>query len=207
MSTTSLPAETRTLVEHVRWETYVALSDDRQGSVPRVTYDRGSMELMSPKKDHESIGHLLGRLIETFSEVRGIEIVGVASTTFRRADLQRGFEADQAYYVQNADRIRAKEAIDLSVDPPPDVVVEVEITNPAIAKLPLFAAMGIPEIWRHDGERLTVSRLHRDHYEEARASQALPGFPLALADSTLSRRRSVGETALVREFRLAVEGR
>jgi Uma2 family endonuclease len=163
------------------------------------------MELMSPRKDHESIGHLLGRLIERFSEVRDMEIVGVTSTPFRRADLQKGFEADEAYYVQNADRIRAKEAIDLSVDPPPNLVVEVETTNPAIPKLPLFAAMGIAEVRWHDGERLTVTRLHRDHYEDTHASQALPGFPLALADSALSRRRSVGETALVREFRLAAE--
>ncbi len=195
----------RTLVEHVRWETYVALADDRSGSLPRVTYDRGMMELMSPRKEHESIGHLLGRLIEIFTEVRNIEIVGVASTTFRRPDLRQGFEADQAYYIQHAEVVREKDAIDLMVDPPPDLVIEVELTASLIHKLDLLASMGVPELWRHDAQQLRLFHLQGSAYVQTQQSAALPEFPLSLAQSVLRRRRSQGETSLIREFRAAIE--
>ncbi len=205
MSTLFSPPETRTLVDHVRWETYVALAEDRRGNLPRVTYDRGMMELMSPRKDHESIGHLLGRMIETYTELRKIEIVGVASTTFRRRDLGQGFEADESYYIQHADAVREKDEIDLMVDPPPDLVIEVELTSSVIRKLDLFAAMGVPELWRHDGEQLRIFRLTGSAYMQMDRSEALPEFPVLLAQSVLSRRRSQGETSLIGEFRAAIE--
>lgn len=203
--TTIAPAETRTHVEHVRWETYVALADDRVGSLPRATYDRGVMELMSPRKEHESISHLLGRLIEIFTEFRNIEIVGLASTTFRRPDLRQGFEADQAYYIQHAEAVRQKDEIDLMVDPPPDLVIEVELTSSVIHKLELFASMGVPELWRHDAQQLRLFQLQGSIHVQTPSSKVLPGFPLALAQSILQRRRSQGETALIREFRAALK--
>jgi len=144
-------AETRTLLEQVSWETFLELAEDRRGSVPRMTFDQGVLELMTPRRQHESIGCLIGRLVETYSEVRGIEILSCGSTTFKRPDLARAFEPDESYYIAHADEIRPKEEVDLLIDPPPDLVIEVEITSSAIAKLGLFAAMGVPEVWRQDG--------------------------------------------------------
>ena len=95
-------------------------------------------------------------MIETWTEVKGVEIQSVASTTFKRSDLSKGFEADESYYIRHADVVLGKEKIDLAVDPPPDLVIEVEITKSAIEKMKLFAAMGIPEVWRHDGQQLDV---------------------------------------------------
>ena len=103
---TTVPAETRIVIENVRWETYVALVDDRQGSIPRMTYAQGRLELMSPKKEHEKVKSLIGRLIHAYCDVREIEIESVASTTFRRQDLNRGFEADESYYILHADVVR-----------------------------------------------------------------------------------------------------
>ena len=201
------PAETRTVMEHIRWETYVELADQRRGSVPRMTYDEGVLELMSPRRQHESIGCLLGRLVETYSEVRGIEIQSVASTTFKRSDLSKGFEADESYYIEHADQIRAKEELDLSIDPPPDLVIEIEITRSAIEKMKLFAAMGVPEIWRHDGTQLNFSRLRAgsgvsgDVYENISESVALTGFTVEIAEHVLAQRLETGENALIAAFR------
>ncbi len=147
---------------------------------------------MSPKKEHESIGCLLGRMIETFSECHGIEIVSVASTTFHRPDLDRGFEADEAYYIKHADAIREKEAIDLAVDSPPDLVIEIELTSSAIRKLDLLAAMEIPELWRHDGDELKLFLLDGPIYHQSSTSRVFPDFPLPLADSVLARRHRSG---------------
>ena len=193
--------ETRTVLENVRWETFVDLAEQRRGSVPRMTYDEGVLELMSPKRQHENIGRLIGRLVETYTDVLQIEIQSVASTTFKRRDLKKAFEADESYYIKHAELIRPKEEVDLAIDPPPDLVIEVEITSSAIAKLKLFAAMGVPEVWRHDGEHLQIHCLQDDKYELTDSSQALPGLSAATIESFLEKRFAFGETALIREFR------
>ena len=133
-----------------------------------------------------------------------IEIQSVASTTFKRKELTKAFEADESYYVQHAEQIRPKEEIDLAVDPPPDLVIEVEITSSAIQKLKLFAAMGVPEVWRHDGDRLEMFRLKGSQYEGIDSSEALPGLTVATINDVLRRRFEIGETALIREFRQSI---
>lgn len=197
----TMPAETRTLVNNVRWETYVALADDRIGSVPRMTFDQGLLELMSPRKEHEKIKTFLGRLVAAFAEKHEIDLESVASTTFRRQDLDRGFEADESFYIQHAAAIRAKDDIDLAIDPPPELVIEVEITSSAIRKLELFATMGVAEVWRHDGKTLRLYRLQDGVYEESKTSTVLIGFPVVDAQSIVAQRHQRSEIELIKEFR------
>jgi len=109
--TAALP-ESRVVIEDVLWETYEALAEQRRGSVRRMTHDNGVLELMSPRRQHENIGRLIGRMIETYSEVKGIEIQSVASTTFKLKALSRGFQADESYCVTHAELIRPKEEVD-----------------------------------------------------------------------------------------------
>ena len=201
---TILSPEVRTVLENIQWETFVDLADQRRGSVPRMTYDEGVLELMNPLRQHEQIGSLIGRLVETYTEVMDIEIQSVASTTFKRKDLQKAFEADESYYIQNAALIRHKEEIDLAFEPPPDLVIEVEITSSAIRKLTLFAAMGIPEVWRHDGEKLRMFHLENGQYEPRDSSWSLPELTPTMINNVLDKRFDVGETQLIREFRLSI---
>lgn len=198
--------EMRTVLDNIRWETFVELAEQRRGSVPRMTFDNGVLELMSPRRQHECIGRLIGRLVETYTEVKGIEIQSVASTTFKRKDLQKAFEADESYYIHHAEQIRPKEEIDLAIDPPPDLVIEVEITSSAIRKLRLFAAMGVPEVWRHDGERLQMFALRDDQYESIDSSNSLPGLNATTINLILNKRFDFGETFLLREFRNSLTG-
>lgn len=199
-------AEARTVLENVRWETFLELAEGRTGSVPRMTFDQGVLELMTPRRQHEGIGCLIGRIVETYSEVRGIEILSCASTTFKRVDLDRAFEPDESYYIAHADLIRPKEEVDLLIDPPPDLVIEVEITSSAIAKPKLFAAMGVPEVWRHDGSRLAMLALEGAAYRPLDSSLALPGLSTAMIDMVLARRFEQGETALIKQFRGTIAG-
>ena len=197
------PPETRMVLENVAWETYVALADQRRGSVPRMTYDDGVLELMSPKREHENIGCLIGRMIETYSEVRDIEIISVASVTVKRADLGKAYEADESYYVTHATELLGKRELDFELDPPPDLVVEVEITSSAIKKMPLFAAMKVPEVWLHNGESLYMYRLENDTYVPIDSTVELPGLSVELIRQYLADRDSLGETSLIRRFRKA----
>ena len=146
----------------------------------------------------------IGQIVETFSERRGIEILSCASTTFKRPDLDRAFEPDESYSIAHADQIRPKDEVDLQIDPPPDLVIEVEITSSAIAKLQLFAAMGVPEVWRHDGSRLEMLGLEGAGYRPLASSPSLPGLTAAMINAVLARRFEQGETALIKEFRGAI---
>jgi Uma2 family endonuclease len=159
----------------VSWETYERLlGDDEERRIPRMTYDHGVLELVTPSKPHEVDAATITRFVDIVAAVLGIPIQSTASTTFRRQDLERGFEPDASFYIQNEPRVRNRRQVDLTVDPPPDVVLEMEMSRSALDKLPLFASMGIPEVWRCDGQRVTILRLEQDGYRESSSSRSLP---------------------------------
>ena len=199
-------SETRIVLENVSWEIFVALADERRGSVPRFSYNEGVLEMMSPKRKHENISCLLGRMIEAYSEIRGIEILSVASVTVKRSDLKKAYEADESYYVTNSDKVLAKEELDFEVDPPPDLVIEVELTASAIDKLELFAAMQVREVWRHDGTSVQFYRLSNGRYDCIAESTELPGLSSDLINRYLDQRLQAGETTWIRAFRSEVQG-
>lgn len=199
-------SETRIVLENVSWEIFVALADERRGSVPRLSYNEGVLEMMSPKRKHENISCLLGRMIEAYSEIRGIEILSVASVTVKRSDLKKAYEADESYYVTNIDKVLAKEELDFEVDPPPDLVIEVELTASAIDKLELFAAMQVREVWRHDGTSVQIYRLSNGRYDCIAESTELPGLSSDLINRYLDQRLQAGETTWIRAFRSEVQG-
>ncbi len=198
-------SESRMVLENVAWDTYSALADQRRGSVPRMTYDNGVLEMMSPKREHENIGRLIGRMVETYSERKDIEIISVASVTVKRSDLSKAFEADESYYITHATQLLAKLELDFGVDPPPDLVIEIELTSSAIKKMQLFAAMHILEVWRHDGESLQMYRWEDGNYHLIESSLQLPGLTSHRINETLALRDSIGETKLIQRFRKSIE--
>lgn len=199
-------SETRIVLENVNWEIFVALADERRGSVPRLSYNEGVLEMMSPKRKHENISCLLGRMIEAYSEIRGIEILSVASVTVKRSDLKKAYEADESYYVTNIDKVLAKEELDFEVDPPPDLVIEVKLTSSTIDKLELFAAMQVREVWRHDGTSVQFYRLSNGRYDCIAESTELPGLSSDLINRYLDQRLQAGETTWILAFRSEVQG-
>lgn len=194
-------AETRMVLENVEWGTFVELAGQRRGSVPRMAYDRGILEMMSPKRQHENLGRLIGRMVEAYSEARDIEIISLKSITVKRSDLMKAFEADESYYVAHAARLLEKEEIDFEIDPPPDLVIEVEITASAINKMQLFAKMQVPEVWRHDGQCLQMFLLAEGNYTLIESSKQLPGLQASLMNQILASRLTTGETKLIKSFR------
>src|ERR671913_725163 len=165
METVKSPAEHRVILHNTSWETYERLMQERgENRVPRFAYDRGELEIMSPSTEHESIAYNLGLLVAVFAEEAGADLYGAGSTTFDREDLGRGFEPDACFYVRDAERIRGKPRIDLSLDPPPDLVIEVDITSPSLDKFPIYARLGVHEVWRYDGTRAAIFLLKDDMY-------------------------------------------
>jgi Uma2 family endonuclease len=131
---------------------------------------------MSPYPEHGRYSEKLADFIGVLAEETNIEIEALRSTTFKREELERGFEPDSCFYVQNAGRVLNKDRIDLTTDPPPDLVIEIEFTGPAIDKLALFAAFGIPEVWLYNGARVAIFRLSNGRCELAEESLIFPGM-------------------------------
>jgi Uma2 family endonuclease len=98
----------------------------------------------------------------------------MGSTTLDRSDLERGAEPDNAYYIQNQPLVAGRK-VDLATDPPPDLVVEVDITHSDINKPALYASMGVPEFWRYNGREWSIYQLQADRYTEVANS---PTFPM-----------------------------
>ncbi len=166
-------AEGRVILRNVGWETYERLISEREERrVPRFYYDRGVMELLSPSKRHETLGEIVALLIEL------VAVESAGSTTFKREDLLRGFEPDKCFYfLENVERVRGKDDLDLDAgDPPPDLVVEVDITSPSLNKLPIYARLGVREVWRYADGRMEVLVLRGEGYEATVESVFLPSL-------------------------------
>ncbi len=176
-----LSPEQRFLLRGVGWSGYEALLKMVGDGHVRLTCDGKDVELMSPSGEHEEYGNLIGRMIETVTEELRLPCLGLGSTTWRKVLHERGLEADECYYLTNAPRVRARrKTLDLTVDPPPDLAVEVEISRSALDRLEIYASLGIPEVWRFDGEHLVIHRLQPDGtYALAPASLSLPMLPPA----------------------------
>lgn len=136
-----------------------------------------------------------------FAGETGVNAYGVGCTTFKREDLERGFEPDSCFYVQNEERIRGKSRIDLDADPPPDLVIEVDITGPSLAKLSVYARIGVPEVWRHDGERVTIFVLRGGEYAEGVESEVLPPLSGPVLSRFVEESKTLGSAAWMRQVR------
>ncbi|MEN3331560.1 MAG: hypothetical protein V7641_925 [Blastocatellia bacterium] len=175
MATVVSQTEQYVVLYDVSWATYEhLLGDHLDCSSPRFTYDGGTLEIMSPSSRHEKTNRSIATLVEVLAEEWEIDLMNLGSTTFKREDFKRGFEPDSCFYFQNAERIRGKDEIDLHIDPPPDLVIEIDITSGSIHKLPIYAALGIPEVWRYVGNRLVILVLAGGSYVEVEESRALP---------------------------------
>jgi len=200
MSVAPAPAEQRVVMDNISWSTYLAILNDAENRRGRIAYDQGVLEIMSPSRKHEDAKSLIRRLIEAYCDAAGIDADAAGSTTFKRKDLAKGFEPDECYYTENAQTVRGKE-IDLTIDPPPDLALEVDISRSSLNKFGIYQALGVPEIWRFYGDKLEIFILQQNEYVEVDDSLQLPGFPTRLARELLEERQTATQSEIMRSFR------
>jgi Uma2 family endonuclease len=198
-----LPDGAMLVVHGVSWEDYERLLDDlsdRPGL--RISYDRGRLEIVTPLPEHETYGRFIDRMVNAYAELRGLTVESYGGATWKRRALARGVEPDACYYTISADRIIGKHhRIDLESDPPPDIVVEVDITNESLSKFGIYAALSVPEIWRYDGRVIQFYELSDGTYGEVSESRSLPGLNPAVMAAALEQSRTDGQTVSLRAFR------
>jgi Uma2 family endonuclease len=211
--TMAAPASTsrpqRLVLFGVTWQEYSRMLrafEERPGF--RLTYDRGTLEIMSPLFEHEIDAALLGRFVEVLTEELGLPIQAGRSTTFRRRRMRRGLEPDHSWWIAHAPQMRGKRRIDLRVDPPPDLALEVEVTRRVLNRMSIYARLGVPEVWRLNAQGLTFHVLQANgRYAEQTHSLSFPLFTPADLTAYMALRSQHDENEVVRRFRAFVRQR
>jgi Uma2 family endonuclease len=190
------------VLDGVSWDFYERTLDEIGNRPMRVTFYRGSIEIMPPPAEHECAKISIGALIEVTALELDIPMRCFGSATFRREEGQAGLEPDQCYYLKNEARVRGMKRFDPTRDPPPDLAIEIDITRRSIAREPVYADLGVPELWRYDGRHLTVLVLESSgRYVASTNSPSFPFLPIESFEAFIPRMDNEERTAVLREFR------
>ncbi len=185
----------------ISWQTYKTLMAEVGGDRAwRIAYDRGVLELRMPLEEHEEPKGLLESFIEAIADELQIEVRKLGSLTLDREDLSRAVEPDSCFYIQNEAVVRGRK-ISLPDDPPPDLVIESDYTNSSVNKQSIYAALGVPELWRYTHQTLLVYARVDGDYEQRDASLVFPFLPVADVGYFIEQSRTVGQRSAVRLFR------
>jgi Uma2 family endonuclease len=190
-------------LDGVSWRAYEkllrAFEDERH---LRITYDQGSLEIMTLSPCHERPKHLLGQLVVMLALELDLNIAGYGSMTMKRRLEKRGLESDECYWIQHEAKVRNLQKFDLRRDPAPDLVLEIDVTHSSLNRLSIYAVLGVPEVWRWDEETLEVQVLNKEgRYEIREESLAFPSFRPGELVRFLKMGATSGETQMLRAFR------
>ncbi len=197
-----LPARASLVIGDAAWEDYEELLRELGPTYPqRIFYDKGKMEIMPPTFNHHHPISGIHNLIVVLRDELDMDIEPSGSTTLRARLKEAGAEPDDAFYVQNAARIIGKTDLDLSQDPPPDIMVEVDRTSSSLNRFAIYARLGVPEIWRLHGETVKFHLLETDAYAESAHSRAFPFLASDALSRFLAQSLKEGERLAAKAFR------
>ena len=189
-----MPEDTVVTFHDVSWEEYEGLLERvGEASGLRISYNEGTMQVMTLSSEHEAYAEFIGGMLRMLSMRLRINIRFFGSATIRKKPRRKGKESDGCFYVQTAALIGNRVQLDFEKDPPPDVAVEIDIHHASRDMFAIYAGLGIPEVWRYDTRQLTIHLLRGSRYVKANASQALPMLTSAILTEFLARLRQDGE--------------
>jgi Uma2 family endonuclease len=186
----------------VSWSYYEHTLEQIGDRPIRVSFLDGEIEIMSPLLEHETIKKAIGRLVEALTEEFGLPCKSFGSTTFRREDKSAGTEPDECYYFTHVDRVKGMKRFDPLSHPAPDLAIEVDILSPSIPREPIYARLGVVEIWRYDGEQLKIRLLGTDAvYHDSMISRAFPFLSVTEFARFITPMADDDETRVLKDFR------
>lgn len=191
----------RVVLSHITWQTYKSLlaeAGDKRAS--RFSYSQGVLEIIMPMDLHETINCLLKRIVTALTEELDLKIKGFGSTTLNREDLEQGAEPDSCFYIQNVDRILGTR-LDILTDPPPDLVIEVDITSPSSNRFLVYTQLGIPEVWRYRAQAVQIYQLQDREYITCDRSPTFPILSVAMLNQFLQMAETEDDNAIIRSVR------
>ena len=205
-----LPPDSTLVLRGVGWEDYEELLEAvGEASGLRISYDQGTVQIMTLGAEHENYSRLIERLVDTLSLRLRIRVLSFGSATMKKRRRRQGLEPDGCFYVQTAAAIGNKLRLDFESDPPPDIALEVDLHHESVSKFPIYAALGIHEIWRYDGISMKIHHLERGEYLPSDSSRALPMLSADILTEFLTRvkKEDQYETLLAFEQWLSLQNR
>lgn len=191
----------RVILKNISWQTFeTMLAEMGEDRVSRLAYDRGTLEIMTPLLPHEHNNRLIHNLVVVLAEELDLNLKSVGSLTCKRPDRMRGAEPDSSFYIQNEPLVRNNREIDLTTDPPPDLVVKVDFTSSSLDRLSIYADIGVPELWRYEEPVLQIYQLREGQYIPSTLSPTFADLPLTEIPCFLAEIR-IGEILMLRSFR------
>lgn len=197
-----VPVGKHILLRNVSWEEFEAILEelgDRRS--PRLAYLDGMLEIMAPLLEHQYFKQAISIAIEDMAETLELDYESYGSTTWRQRAKQAGLEADNCFYFQNEAIVRGRLDINLAIDPLPDLALEIDVTSKSLERFPIYARLGIPELWCYDAGTLTIYRLQKGQYVEAEQSAIFPQLDIRSLPQLIEVNRSAGRLALRRSVR------
>ena len=196
-----VPIGQRLLLRDVSWANFEAILDELgEDRSSKIAYDNGLLEIMVPLPEHEADKEIIGDLLKALLEELDREFLTLGSTTFKNAEMRRGIEPDQCFYIQNEEAVRGKKRLDLSVDPPPDLALEIDITSRTHPDT--YAALGVPELWRRVGQTIRIYQLQDGQYVEVDESPTFAGWALQTEiPNYVAQSQKEGRNKAMRAFR------
>lgn len=189
------------LIKNVSWQMYEDILEELgEKRAARVSYSQGLLEIMTPLPEHEDDKEIISDLVKALLEELNIEFRTLGSTTYKNEQMAGGLEADQCFYIQNEAAIRGKKRLDLSIEPPPDLAFEIDTTSRT--RLNNYEALGVPELWRYDGQKLEINVLEGGNYVKSNDSSNFPNFQLVnVIPQYVEQSKIEGRNAAIKAFR------
>lgn len=192
----------RILLYDISWQQFEALLQDLgDHRAARLAYDRGTLEIRTPLPEHEYYKEVLSEATKEIADVLERDYESYGSTTWRRQIQEAGLEPDNCFYFQNESKVRGKLSFDLDRDPPPDLSLEIDLTSKSLNRLPIYARLGVPELWCYDDGQITIYHLRQEAYVEAANSLVFPQLPIRELPQLIEEYRQQGRRALRQAIR------
>jgi Uma2 family endonuclease len=196
-----VPPGHQVLLKDISWQQFEAILDElEERRAARISYSNGVLEIMVPLPEHEKAKEIIGDLVKILLEKLQIGFEPLGSTTFKNERMTQAVEADTCFYIQNYETVIGKNRIDLTVDPPPDLAIEIDITSRT--QFDNYRLLGVPELWRYTQHGLQINLLQEGNYVKSNLSPNFPGIPIIeLINQAVKQNNSVGRSQAIREFK------
>ncbi|MTJ53652.1 Uma2 family endonuclease [Anabaena sp. UHCC 0253] len=197
----TVPPGHRIILHNISWQEFEEiLTELGENRASRLAYHQGNLEIKMPLPKHEVAKVIIGDLVKIILEELEIDCECFGSTTFKRQDMNSGIEPDDSFYIKNHVQMIGKEKIDLNIDPPPDLVIEIDVTSKT--QLDAYLALAVPEVWRYENDKLQINILQNGKYIESEISPNFPNLPISeIIPQFVEQSRILGRSPTLRKFR------
>ncbi|MBW4555772.1 MAG: Uma2 family endonuclease [Trichormus sp. ATA11-4-KO1] len=187
----------RVVLYNISWQQFENLLQDLgESRAARIAYDCGTLEIMTPLPEHEYYKKTISIAIEDIALELDLKYESYGSTTWKRESRMVGLEPDDCFYFQNEAAIRGRLDLDLNQDPPPDLALEIDVTSKSLNRFPIYARLGVPEIWCYDTGELRIYLLQNGEYIESETSLVFSGLPIRELPRLIETHRNDGRRVM-----------